>query len=188
MTLRERRFAAIGATVASVYLGFNFGWVPLQESRSATRVAVENAKLELLQSRAAIGRHQGLQSDVRTVERERRKLESRLLPGDSPNIAGAELGKVVNRLTSQSNVELKKKNDREPTGHGPLTEISSEITIIVTIEELVDFLYAIENHQKELRVRSLTVRPQNPRKPDGSLDVRMSISGFIETQGTGGTR
>ena len=178
MTRRERRLATAAAALALIWGGTTFGLRPLLAARRTTAEAIEQARFDLAQARNTLLRGEGIERQLASARADGNRLRGRLLPGDDVNIAGAELGKIVNRLWTQVDAELQGSSERDPIASGDLTAIPVEIHLELTIEKLTDLLYRIETHQHELRVSKIVVRQKNQRSPDEKLDVRMTINGY----------
>jgi hypothetical protein len=178
MTTREKRLAGVAFTMALLWAGTTFGVRPLLSTRRATAVAIENAEFELAQARHTVANSEKVERELKRVRAAAARLQTRLLPGEEAGIAGAELGKIVNHLSTQVDAELKSNKARDPIPAEALTVIPTEIHLDMTIEKLTELLYRIETHQKELRVPKIIVRQQKPRSPEEKLDVRMTIAGY----------
>ncbi len=178
MTVREKRLTGLAATLALLWAGTTFGLRPLLATRRATAAAIENAKFELAQAHHTLARAELVERELKQRRAAAARLRTRLLPGEETSIAGAELGKIVNHLSTQVGAELKSNKARDPIPADALTVIPTEIHLEMTIEKLTDLLYRIETHQKELRVPKIIIRQQKPRSPDEKLDVRMTITGY----------
>jgi hypothetical protein len=80
------------------------------------------------------------------------------LPGDNPNVAGAELQKILKDFADQSGVEIIQKNILpEKKVQDSLTKVSVRIDTKCTMEQIVQFLSAIENYEKYLKIDEFTI-------------------------------
>lgn len=178
MTPREQRLVGVAATLLVGYLGYTYAYVPLTETRVQTRDRIEEAHFQLAKARTTLRKATDVEMRVRALERQRTRLTGKLLPGGSEGIAGSELTNLVNNVSSRVGVELENSKIGSSSIQGDLTLIPIEIRLKVTIDQLLDLLFQLENHQKELTLSDVTIRTPNATKPDGKLDLRITVSGF----------
>ena len=178
ITARERKFLFVGGSVAAASLIF-YTLVLLLPSREGLSNTVEFEKRMLLKQREALSR-EGIYKERLELYGERLDQDmALLLPGDNPNVAGAELQKVLKDLADQSGVEIMQKNIlQEKKIQDTLVKVSVRIETNCVPEQLVQFLTAIENYEKFLTVDELVVNSFRMQK---RYEIRPSVivSGYI---------
>jgi len=178
ITTREKKFLITGAAVCAVslivYLAILF--VP---SREELANEVRSSKTMLLREKEILDQEENYK--VR-VEEYRKRLQADLaglLPGDNPNVAAAELQKVLTDLAERNGVEIVRKDiQKEKKVQDNLIKVSVRIETNCVPDELVQFLTAIENYEKFLTLDLLLVNSIRMQK---RYEIRPSItvSGYI---------
>jgi hypothetical protein len=178
ITARERKFLWAGGIICGIalaaYLVLLF--VPSREDLAGT---VEFKKKLLQREKEAISREGFYKARVEEYKARLDRQMTRLLPGDNPSVAGAELQKILKELADQSGVEITQRNvQREQKIENSLVKVSVQIVTNCGPEELVQFLAAIENHEKTLSVDELIISSIRVQK---QYEIRPSItvSGYI---------
>jgi hypothetical protein len=112
----------------------------------------------------------------------RRQLDQDLmqfLPGENPTLAGADLQKILKDLADQSGVEITQRNTLpEKKVYDFVAKVSVRIETNCTPEQLVQFLSAVESHEKFLKVDEVVI---NSLKIAKKYEIRpsLTISGLI---------
>jgi len=106
-TARERKVIAVGAVIAVCVLAYYA--VTLLPSGDDLSQAVEIKKKMLLKQRETLAREGTYKTRLEQYEKVLKQHATRLLPGDSANVAGAELQKILTELAEQSSVESLRK-------------------------------------------------------------------------------
>jgi hypothetical protein len=186
VTAREKRSIAIGAVViAAVLLFYASSW--LLENRANVSTKVEQKKKLLLRQRETLDREAYYQKRLDQIRKQLQNNRKRLLPGDSPNVAGSDLGKILEDFANASGVEITLKTPMpEKKIDDKLMRVSVQIQTNCVIDQLVQFLTAIENYDKFLIVNEFTIYStyrSSILSSGGALQKRLSptlvISGFI---------
>ena len=181
LTAREKRFIVIGACLVAAVLVFYTAtlWLPDRDALSQT---VDLKKKMLLKQREALSREDVYKA---RLDQYRKRLDqdmTRLLPGDNPNVAGAELQKILKDFADQSGVEITQRSIQpEKKLQDGLTKITVKVDTNCAPEQLVQFLAMIENYQKFLTVDEILV---NSFKIQKRYEIRpsLTVSGYISPQ------
>ena len=178
LTGREKRIIVLGACLAAVVLAFYTAtlWLP---DRDALARDLELKKAMLIRQREMLGREDFYRA---RLEQFRRRLDqdmTRLLPGENPNTAGAELQKLLKDFADQSGVEINQRTIQpEKKLQDGLVKVSVKIDINCSPEQLVQFLALIENYEKFFVVDEALI---NSFKVQKKYDIRpsLTVSGYI---------
>ena len=175
---RERNILIVGGVVLLASIGVYFG-DQLVPGRSGQAGELDLKKKKLAQYREMVA----LEGNYKArLEQYRQRLladQGRLLPGDNPSIASAELQKLLTDLASQSGVDVTRKNiQRETKLQDNIVKISVQIETNCGLDQLVQFLSAVENYEKFLTVDTLNITSFRIQK---RYDIRpsLTISGLI---------
>ena len=169
-----------GGVVAAVLIFYAMALV-LPDSENLSRTA-DLKKRMLLKQREVL-----LREEIYTkrAEQYRKHLEqdmTRLLPWDTPNVAGAELQRILKDFADQSGVEITQKTtlpDKKIQDQD-LTRVSVSIQANCDPDQLVRFLIAIENYEKFLKVEECTITSFRIQK---RFEIRpnLTVVGYIRT-------
>jgi type II secretory pathway component PulM len=181
ITSRERKFLIAGAAVCAisiiVYLAILF--VP---SRDELANEVRSKKTMLLREKEILDQEENYKARIEDYRKRLQADLAGLLPGDNPNVAAAELQKVLTDLAERNGVEIVRKDiQKEKKVQDNLTKVSVRIETNCVPDELVQFLAAIENYEKFLTLDLLAVNAFRMQK---GYQIRPSItvSGYIMAQ------
>jgi type II secretory pathway component PulM len=178
VTAREKRFLLVGGAILAIALTV-YAVVSLVPSRATLAAEVAAKKRTLLAQRELLSQEEIFKT---RVEQYRKRLEqdrTRLLPGDNPNVAGAELQKVLKDFGDKNGVEILRKDiQREQKVQDNLIKVSVHIETNCLPDQLVQFLAAIENYDKFLTLDELTI---NSFKMQKRYEIRpaLTVSGYI---------
>jgi hypothetical protein len=181
VTAREKKVIAVGAVlVLGVLIYYAMTLLPDSEDLAQ---AVDLKKKMLLKQRETLAREETYKT---RLEQYRKLLEqdwTRLLPGDNPNVAGAELQKILTDFADQSSVEITQKNIL-PTKRAEdgIQKISVRLDTTCAPEQLIQFMTAIENYGKFLTIDELTVTGIRGAQKKYEIRPSLTISGYIGSQ------
>lgn len=181
LTSREKRIIGIGACVAVAVLFYYAVTLALPNSENLTQ-SVENKKKMLLKQREMLSREALYKSRLQQFNGHLETYRMRLLPGDDPNVAGAALQTILKDFADQSGVEITQKNIlQEKKTQDLLTKVSVKIDTNCNLEQLVQFISAIENYEKHLKIDDCTISGFRIQR---RFEIRpsLTISGYISTR------
>jgi len=157
VSAREKKFLIGGGVVILAGLILYLG-VVMVPSRELLSKEVETKKRALLRQREMVGREDFYRARVEEYKQRLKQDYTRLLPGDNPSIAGAELQRVLKSLADQSGVEVIRR-DIQPSQklQDNLVKVAVRIETNCVPDQLVQFLAAVENYDKFLSVDELAI-------------------------------
>jgi hypothetical protein len=140
---------------------------------------VENKKTLLRKQLETLDREAIYKSRLDQFSKRLETDRTRLLPGDNPNIAAAELQKVLKDFADQCGVEILQKSFlQEEKIQDLLVKVSVRINTNCSLEQLVRFLTAIENYEKYLRVEEFVITSFKIQKRNEIRPI-LTVAGFI---------
>jgi hypothetical protein len=178
ITAREKRVITIGAIVAAAVL-FIYALSLLLPNRQSLSDTVELKKKMLLRERETLSREGYYRARLDWYGKHLQGDMSRLLPSDNPNVAGAELQKLLKDFSDASGVEITQKNIvPEKRIQNRIMRISVRIETNCVLDQLVQFLTAIANYEKFLTIDEFTITSFRMQK---RFEIRpsLTISGYI---------
>jgi type II secretory pathway component PulM len=176
---REKKFVIGGAVLAAAVAVYYFSPLLLPQDFSST---VEQKRALLQKQRETIALEESINARIASARDRMSNDMQRLLPGDTPGAAGANLTKILQGLADASQVELMRKtpqpDQKLPEG---LTKVTVQLDMNCDLNKLVRFLVAIENYEKFLKVDELFIQSYRMRNKDEIRNPQIKVSGFITT-------
>jgi hypothetical protein len=181
ITSREKRIIVIGICVAAAVMIYYAATLLLPDREGLSQDVLLKKKM-LLKQRETLTHEQTYKKRMEQFGVRLQKEMTLLLPGDNPNVAGAELQKILKDFADQSGVEITQKNILpERKIQDLLTKVSVRIDTNCTLEQLVQFVTAIENYEKYLKIDECMINGFRIQK---RFEIRpsLTIAGYINTQ------
>ncbi len=178
ITAREKKFLIGGGSITGLGI-LVFLALALIPSRSDLDNTVRLKKTMLMKERETLGQEESYKLRVEQYRQRLGEDLKRLLPGDNPNVAGAELQKTLKDIADRVGVEIMRKDiQREQKVQDNLVKVSVRIETNCMPDQLVQFLAAIENYDKFLTVDLLAI---NSFKMQKRYETRpsLTVSGYI---------
>lgn len=178
ITTREKRIIIIGICVAAAVLIY-YAATSLLPDRESLSQGVTLKKKMLLKQRETLTREDYYKKRIDQYRARLEKEKTLLLPGENPNVAGAELQKILKDFADQSGVEITSKNILpERKVQDLLTKVSVRIDTNCNLEQLVQFMTAIENYEKYLKIDECMINAFRIQK---RYEIRpsLTIAGYI---------
>ncbi len=185
LTSRERKLIIVGI-IAVAAIAIFYAITLLPSDRVGISQTVELKKKMLLKQRETLSREGSYRQRLQQYRKRLDQDMARLLPGDNPNVAGAELQKILADLAVRAGVEITQKNtlpEKKVPDMDTLTKVSVSIQANCDLDQLVQFLAAIENYEKFLKIEEFTITSW--RQPiQKRFDIRPSLTvvGYINSQ------
>ena len=177
---REKKIIAVGIVVVIAVAAY-YASTLLPSNADLSRT-VELKKKMLLKQRETLAREEIYKARLEQYKKQLEEDMKFLLPGNSANVAGAELQKILTDLAAQNSVEITQKNILPPRkAEEGLQKISVRIDMTCNPEQLVHYLAAIENYEKFLTVDELIVTGIRMQK---RYDIRpsLTVSGYLASK------
>ncbi len=119
----------------------------------------------------------GLSQVVQQIE----AIQSKLLPGETPQINAANLQEILKKLSEKNGIQIRSFRIGEPK------EMINYVRIPVIIEinptksmaSLAYFIYDIENYEKLLQISDLDITAPNMRSPT-EVQGSLTVTGFTK--------
>jgi type II secretory pathway component PulM len=178
ITAREKKYLIAGGAIVLVVVVF-YAVTTLIPDREKLAVDVENQKRMLVRYREMIAQEDSLKSRLDKYGERLKKDMDRLLTGDTPSMAGAELQRVLSDIAAQNGVEINRKNARpEQKIQDAVVKVSVQIETNCGPDQLVQFLSAVENYPKFLTIDELSITSYRIQK---RLEIHpiITVAGYI---------
>ena len=181
ITTREKRIIAIGICLAVAVMIYYAATLLLPDRESLSQDVIQKKRL-LLKQRETLTREEVYRKRIDQFGGRLQKEKELLLPGDNPNVAGAELQKILKDFADQSGVEITQKNILpEKKVQDLLTKVSVRIDTNCNLEQLAQFMTAIGNYEKYLKIDECMI---NGFKIQKRYEIRpsLTIAGYINAR------
>ena len=148
----------------------------------ADKVATQENLLR--RQRELIGREDFYNKLIEDAEKDIELIQARLLTETSAGAATSELRRILDGFAEHSRVEITQTTpqaEKKVADSDSLTKVSVNISLVCKEEALVDFLIAIKNHDKFLKIERLTINTQtSPQTKQLTLrPLTMTVAGYI---------
>lgn len=181
--LRSRRKNLLRLILVGVVaiLGFQFALTPLLESQRkvSEEIVLKRKMLVRYQEFIKSGKYvdEGLNQVVQQVE----AVQSKLLPGETPQIIAANLQEILKKLSEKNGIQIRSFRIGEPkeTTYYVRIPVVIEINPTKSIASLTYFIYDIENYEKLLLISDLDITAPNMRSPT-EVQGSLTVTGFTK--------
>ncbi len=172
---------AAGGIALSILIYF-LGVVPLFD-------AARRAEEELVLKKNILLKYKEYLRDRKRVEEELDQtlklyanVQQRLLPGETPQLGAAHLQEIVRKLSEKDGIAIRSFRILEPKETSGLTRISLHIEFnpVNNMLSLGQFIYDIEQQEKQLMISETDLLILNPRMPN-SIQGSLIVSGLMKT-------
>jgi Type II secretion system (T2SS), protein M subtype b len=167
--------------VAAGILLYLYVIIPLAEAakKAEDEIALHQKILtkysEILQTRKTA------EENLERALKQNEEVQKKLLPGETPQLAGAHLQDVVKKLSDKYGLSLRSFRILEPKDLGLYRRISLQIDFnpLSSMTHLTQFIYELENQDKEIFISDMDLLIFNPRMPS-NIQGNMVISGLMK--------
>ena len=190
VSAREKKIFYAGIVIAAAILVYHAATMFSPGDGASLAEKVETQENMLRRQRELIGREESYKKRIEDAENDIEKIQSRLLSGNNAAAANAELQRILSDFAEQAGVLLQ---TRTPMPERKVTDSDSLIKVSVRIgidcidandcrieEDMVDFLTAVKNYDKFLKVEEMNIgtsiqqKQRRVRRP-----LSMIIAGYI---------
>jgi Tfp pilus assembly protein PilO len=176
---RERKFIVGGGVV--VAMGLLVYAVLLLLPDFESRTSMEQKRRKLLQYKEMLNSEELYASRIEQYRKRLQEDSNRLLPGETTNVAGADLTNVLVQLATQNGVTISRREQQsEQKLQDNLIRLPVRMDMTCNMDQLVQFLTAVESHDRLLTVDELSIASFQIQK---RWDTRpnVTISGYISS-------
>ena len=167
--------------IALLILLYTFGILPLVEAKKKTEEEILLKRRALLKYEEYLGNRKIFEEELDRTQKQYEVIERRLLAGETPQLGAANLQEIVRRLSEKDGVGIRSFRMVEPKETDSYRKISIQIDFNPnsSMLNLGQFIYDIENHEKELMISEMDLLVLNIRMPN-QIQGSMVISGLMK--------
>jgi hypothetical protein len=185
LTLRERKILFAGIVIVIAIMIF-YAMISLLPDRERLLQKVDTDKNIILKQREILSLEETYKKRAEQGDNHQKLARTRLLPGENSNVASAELQKVLKDFADQNGVDITVKttmSEKKVPDNDFLTKVAVRIEISCNLEQLVNFLAAIENYDKFLKVEELVITSFRMQKIY-QIHPSLTVIGYIHLPDT----
>jgi len=179
--LSQKKFIWVLLAGAAALAVYSFVIVPLVEAKKkADQEIALNQRLlqkysEVLQNRKSV--EEGLERTAKLGE----EVQKRLIPGETPQLGAANLQDSVKRLAEKNNLAIRSFRNLDSKEVGAFRRISVQIEFnpMSSMQSLTQFLYELEDQDKEIMITEMDLLVFNSRMPN-TIQGSMIVSGYMK--------
>jgi hypothetical protein len=167
--------------IAGAIVIYAFGIIPLGEAKKKADEEIALKQRILLKYAEVIQNRKTVEEALDRTLKSNEEIEKRLLPGETPQLGGANLQDIVKRLSDKNGIGLRSFRILEPKETGAYRKISLQIELnpISSLMSLSQFIYDLENQDKKLMISEMDLLIFNPRMPN-NIQGNLVISGLMK--------
>lgn len=176
---RKLIFTLIGLIlIISLYL---FGFVPIFDFIKYSEEDIRLKRKALFKYDEYLRNRKAIEDELNLITIQYRSVLKRLIPGETPQLGAANLQDIIKRISEKNGIGIKSFRPLESKDTQFFRKISIQIEFNPTnsMLSLGQFIYDIENFEKELIISEMDLSILNPRVPN-SIRGSLVISGFIK--------
>ncbi|MBI4688182.1 MAG: type 4a pilus biogenesis protein PilO [Nitrospirae bacterium] len=178
LTTREKRVLLIGGLVAIALVSYQI-YLWYGSIRSSVKEYAEAKQVNLEKQLSRLSEKEPLKKKLDALNSELKGLEQRLLPGDKPPVAQAELQRILKETALSSGIEIKLERPLSPVEMELYTAVPVEIGFTATTAKLKGMLYKIKTSPFLLTVTEMKSNVTNINNPVDTYTT-LVVNGFIK--------
>jgi len=180
LNLSQKKTLWVGIAVAVLILLYLLGVVPLIDAKKKARVEIKLKRKVIAKYEEYLNNRKAIEEELDRTLKVYETVQQRLLPGETPQLGAASLQEIVKKLSEKNNIAIRGFRILEPKEMAVYRKISLQVDFnpINTMLNLSQFIYDIENNEKELMISEMDLLV-NLRIPS-NIQVSMVISGLMK--------
>ena len=175
---KDKRALIIGGICIFIYTIFIFGVKPVYLKQKKIEEQIQN-KIFFIKKYHEILNQKAYYEQKRKANKSTQiTLARQFLGSKKPALAAASLQKTLERYAKQTSVNIESARIEKTRYTERLLTVPVEINIRSTLNNLVQFIYLIENHEKFMVIEEVFIRKTKETDPE-ELQTRLLVLGFI---------
>jgi len=190
VSAREKKILYAGIVIVAVLLVYHVATMFLPDDGSSLSEKLETQENLIRRQREFIGREDLYKKRIEDAESDIERIQAWLLPGNNAVAANAELLRILTDFAEQTGVIITQKSnlpERKVADSDSMIKVSARIAIDCIDanncrieEDMVDFLTAIKNYDKFLKIEEISIgtsiqqKQRRIRRP-----LSMTVAGYI---------
>jgi hypothetical protein len=179
--LPQKKIFWVMIGLAMLILIYAFGILPLVEAKKRAEEEIALKKRVLLKYEEYLSNRKAVEEELDRTLKQHEEAQKRLLSGETPQLGAANLQEIVKRLAEKNGIAIRSFRILEPKEINSYRKISIQIDFNPTnsMLSLGQFIYDIEQHEKELMISEMDLLVLNVRMPN-QIQGNLVISGLMK--------
>ncbi len=167
--------------IVLMILIYAFGILPLVEAKKKAEEEIVLKRRALSRYEEFLGNRKAFEEELDRTLKQYEGIQNRLLPGETPQLGAASLQEIVRKLSEKNGVSIRSFRILEPKEIDSYRKVSIQIDFnpINSMLSLGQFIYDIENQEKELMISEMDLLILNIRMPN-QIQGSLVISGLMK--------
>jgi predicted RNase H-like nuclease (RuvC/YqgF family) len=167
--------------LATLILIYAFGILPLVEAKKRAEEEIALKKRVLLKYEEYLSNRKAVEEELDRTLKQHEEVQKKLLSGETPQLGAANLQEIVKRLAEKNAIAIRSFRILEPKEINSYRKISIQIDFNPTnsMLSLGQFIYDIEQQEKELMISEMDLLVLNVRMPN-QIQGNLVISGLMK--------
>ncbi|MFQ5671611.1 MAG: type II secretion system protein GspM [Nitrospinales bacterium] len=187
LSQKDKRALILGGVCVVAYLLFVFGVQPIYLKQKNINEQIHNKIFFIKKYREILNQKAYYNQKREAAKAIQADLNRKFLGKKKPALAAASLQKVLENYAQRTSVNIESARIKKSQFTGHLLAVPVEINVRSTLNNLIQFIYLIENHEKFLVIDEAAIRRVNKTDPE-ELQTRLSILGFIREREKSNTK
>jgi Tfp pilus assembly protein PilO len=177
---RDKRALRIMAMVAAGFVILQFGVLPMWDGAQEVRTQLPQKEQTVAKYRRLVAQSGERTAELARLDEELKKAETELLQSSTDALAAAELERLVQGLAGAQQIELNSADfQKVDKAQGAYYAIPVAVQFQSRVDQLVNFLAAIQSAERLLSVQKLSVQPAGGKQK--RVMVTMTLSGWMRS-------
>lgn len=161
------------------------GILPLADEVKKIKEEISVKKMTLERYSKFLQNRKTIEEELERTQRQYEALQQKLLSGETPQLAAAQLQEVVKKILDRNGMTLRSFRILEPKETPSYQKISIHIDFnpVNNLLSLIQFIYEIEHHEKELMISEMDLLVPNVRNPN-QIQGSLVITGLMKKMET----
>lgn len=154
--------------------------LPMTEGVKRMKEETQVKRMTLAKYSQFLQNRKAIEEELERRRRQYEALQMKLLEGETPQLAAAQLQEMVKRVLDRNGMTIRGFRILEPK-EGPFYQrisIQIDFNPVNNLLSLIQFIYDIENHEKSLMISEMDLLVPNPRMPN-QIQGSFVITGAI---------
>lgn len=154
--------------IATLVVIVTAGVLPLMDEMNKMEEDISVKKMTLERYSKFLQTRKTVEEELDRTRKQYDSLQPRLLPGETPQLAAANLQEVVKKAIERNGMAIRSFRMLEPKEGQFYQRISIHIDFnpVNNMLSLIQFIHDIEHHDKELMISEMDLLVPNPRMPN----------------------
>jgi len=174
---KDKKLAIILGIIAGL-LAFVLGIMAVLSYNGDIKVKIKERKQKIKHDISTVKKRSSKEAELEYLQNKRASFDQRLLLGETPAVAAAELQTILSDMASEFDLMISSQRIITPKEHGIFLEVPVQITTQCTMTKLQELLYQIETYPIFLSVSDLNIQVVR-RSDQKEVKATINISGVI---------